>query len=116
MKRFAILSAVALTACGANQLKVAAAQAWDLAGKANVERIAINSICGSIESDEKAMLCIAAAEKYDELVHTLITLADAIQAAEGKEDPNVDNIVELAAKAVRLEYDLAKIIDALGDA
>lgn len=103
-------------ACGANQLRVAGAQIQDIAERAEVQRFAIGSMCSALDeaSDRQIDLCIAAADTYVELVDTLRALADAIRAAEGDEDPNIDNVVELLRRAVILEHRLALILDELG--
>ncbi len=111
----AFLALLTFLSCGANQLRVASAQMFDLAARTEVARLAIGGACSDLDdaTDRKVDLCIDAAETYVDLVATMLSLATAIRVAEGKEDPNVANVVELLRRATVLEHRLSILVEAL---
>lgn len=101
--------------CGANQLRIAEANIQDISTKVESQRRYIESACAVLDTatDRKVELCAEAVTTYADLADTLHSLGDAIRAADGQEDPNVTNIVELLNRAVILERDLALILEDL---
>ncbi len=100
-------------ACGAGQLHVSEAQVKNFTTRVVAVHAIISVACADLDdaTDKHVDLCLAAEDVYDELLGTLSALSDAIRAAEGKEDPNVENIIELTERATLLVLAL----EALGE-